>query len=142
MSEANEIVSKVSILDDTSIDADTLGKRRLLLKEKGVPLLRINKVFYFVGDIIKSSSNMFIDNTGRLFKYTKTRSVPLIFRKIIKKWNNPIGAGTIIEVDGIPTRFKTLSRSGHSVAGLLEVDNGFILYGTYNEMYKDTRRKV
>ena len=143
MTELNELIPKVLILDDTSIEYSTLGQRRLVLRNRKVPLVRLNKVYFFIGDIIKNSSYTFIDSNGKIFKYVKTRTVPLIFRKITKKWGNPNGIGAIFEVEGVPIRFKTLNReSGHAVAGLLKVNSGYILYGTYDKMYNDTKRKV
>lgn len=143
MTELNELIPKAAVLDDTSIEHPTLGQRRLVLRNRKVPLVRLNRVFFFIGDVIRNSNYTFIDSNGKIFKYVKTKTVPLIFRKITKKWGNPIGMGIIFEVDGIPIRFKTLNRqSGHEVAGLLKVNNGYILYGTYDRMYNDTRRKV
>ncbi len=133
-------------MDDTSIPAETLGARRLILLKSGVPLVRLNKGYYFIGDIIMAArtSNSFIDSTGILFTYKKSKSVPLIFRKITKRLPIPNATGTVVEVEGISSRFKTLLSLSPlaKVAGLLKMDSGYILYGIYDTMYKDSNRKV
>lgn len=142
----NVLVPSIRILDDTSVKGDTLGKRRMQLKLEDVKLLRLPRAIYFFSDLIKLStgSTTFIDNNGKLFTYTKSKVYPLVFKKIIRKFPILNGIGTIIEVEGIPSRFKTAYylKSSENVVGLLKIGNAYVLYGIYSEMYDDTRRKV
>ena len=52
--------------------------------------------------------------------------------------------GSIIEVEGIPSRFKTLYtlRKDELYAGILKDGFEYILYGVYKEKHKDTRREI
>ena len=52
--------------------------------------------------------------------------------------------GAIIELEGIPTRFKTLYTPSNSIqyGGVLVDKMGYILYGLYLEKQKDTVRKI
>lgn len=145
--ESKTIVPIIRILDDTSIPGDTLGKRRMqLLQMKGVKLLKLPRAIYFFSDLIKlcTGSTSFIDSNGMVFTYTKSRSVPLIFKKITRKFPILNSIGTIIEIEGLPSRFKTAYclKSSEWVAGLLKIDSSYILYGIYDELYDNTRRKV
>ncbi len=89
------------------------------------------------------SGYWFIDSYGNLFTYTKSTRVPLRFRKI-KKIIPTKTTGSIIEVEGIPQRFKTLFRVDDRVrfAGILEHRGMYILYDVYHQQYKDTWRMI
>jgi len=145
--ETKEVVPVVRILDDTGMRGNTLGERRMqLLQIPSVKLLKLPRAIYFFSDLIKlcTGSTNFIDSNGKVFTYTKSRTVPLLFRKIIKKFPILNSIGTIIEVDGLPSRFKTsyCLKSNEWVAGILKIDSSYILYGIYEELYDNTRRKV
>lgn len=144
MDEDNNIIPQIRILDDISIDKPSLGLRRLELMVNKVPLIKLSKAIFFIGDIIKQSAKRFIDSSGKIFVYVKTKTVPLVFKRITKKWRNPNGVGSIFEVDGVPSRFKTIYslQPEDVVAGLLKIGSGYVLYGIYTEMYDNTRRKV
>jgi hypothetical protein len=139
----------VHIVDDKSIEGDTFGKRRtkLLLDSltSGVKLQKINTCLFFLGDLIRVANNKlyFIDSQGKVFKYTKSRTVPLVYRKITNTIK--IIGGILIEVEGIEGRFKALfpPNDVHKYAALLkESKNSYILYG-YSEIYRsDTVRKI
>ena len=47
---SNELIKRKSIIDDKSLPGDTLGKRRLHIKEDKA---KINMAIYFLGDLIK-----------------------------------------------------------------------------------------
>lgn len=135
----------LKIVDDTNIDKPNLALRRLqILKDNG-PLKKINKAVFFIGDLIKlaDSKTWFIDSNGLVFKYTKTKSVKLQFKKIKAIIRIKTG-GAIIELEGIPTRFKTLYTPSNSIqyGGVLVDKMGYILYGLYLEKQKDTVRKI
>lgn len=139
-------VHKVSVVDDKSIEKDTLSARRLELLNRGVRLKKLRLAIFFIADLLKLSSsggNWFIDNAGQVFQYKKTKYVNLIFRKI--KNIIPIRTGgAIIEVDGILSRFKTLylPDTGNIYAGLIQYGMGYVLYGTYPHLPKNTRRMI
>jgi hypothetical protein len=133
------------VIDDKNLSGATFSARRIQMLARGDKMFKIKQAIYFLGDLIKlaSKDSWFIDNQGKLFQYTKEKYGKLIFRNITKIIPIATG-GSLIEVEGISTRFKTLfapSRDKH-VAGLLRMGQGYILYGLYDTMYDDTIRKL
>jgi hypothetical protein len=135
-----------SLVDDTRLPQETLGRRRLMLALQEKPLAKLSAAIYFLGDLIKvgTAGVWFIDNSGKLFEYKKQRVAKLTFHKIERLI--PISSGgLIVLVMGIPTRFKTLFNPpafNFKYAGILELSSkAFILYGLYEEKPEDTWRK-
>jgi hypothetical protein len=119
--------------------------RRLAAKQNGAKLFKIKLAIFFLGDLVKiAKPNIwFIDSAGKLFNYNKATRALLKFYKI--KLNIPINTGgSIIEVEGIATRFKSLFPPDRDkkYAGILHDKKSLILYGFYSEKYDDTWRKV
>lgn len=140
-----KIIHTFHIIDDRNIDKPTLAERRLVLMKNGAKLYNIKHAIFFIGDLIKLASvgSWFIDNNGRYFQYKKQEFAKLIFKKIVKVI--PINTGgSILEVDGIPSRFKTLyAPMPHETwAGVLKLGKKFILYGLYDQQYDNTIRKL
>jgi hypothetical protein len=137
-----EIHIERRIIDNKSIPKDTLGKRRLLITDK---LFQLNKAIYFLADLIKLSKAgiWFIDNTGNCFTYQKTYSATLTCHKI-KNILPGVTLGVLIEVEGIPQRFKLMYRptDDEIYAGVLYIHNSYILYGLYTKPFKKSYRKV
>lgn len=133
------------IIDDKYIESKNLGIRRLKLRARGIKLFPLKIAVFFIGDFIKlaKGTTWFIDSSGKVFKYRKTKIVPLIFKKISKVIPMKHGGG-IIEVEGLHTRYKTLflPRIECRYAGLLKIGISYILYGLYEDKLKDTRRKI
>lgn len=133
------------LIDDKSIEKDSLALRRLKLKSSGVELFKLKYAIFYIADMLKmcKGPTWFIDSTGELFEYRKSKRVPLIFRPIERIM--PINSGgAIIEVHGISTRFKVLHapRNNEKYAGLLLVGVGYILYGLYQEQLEDGYRVI
>lgn len=133
------------IIDDKSIPGGTLGERRLHLSTRKVPLYRLNKAVYSVGDLLRLTSNTkpwVIDSSGILFKYKRKIRAPLTCHKITKVLRNSKGT-YILELEGIPERFKLLNDvQDCKYAGVLTINRKYILYGLYEESFKKTFRKV
>lgn len=135
----------VEIVDDKSIPGETLAKRRLILYSQGTKLFVPKYALFFIADLVKFSTRdtWFIDSSGKIFQYKKHKMVPLVFKKITNIIKD-IGA-TIIEVEGISSaRFKSLypPTIEQKYAGLLKINNAYILYGFFKEQYKNTVRKI
>lgn len=134
---------KLRIVDDKNIKQPTLAKRRLLLKEQGAPLASLGKAVFFIGDLIKlaNSKTWFIDSSGVLFNYTKSKYVPLECFKIDNVIPIPSG-GAIICANG--SRYKTLyaPRASDQYVGLLKLGIGYILYGVFEEPFAKTKRMI
>lgn len=138
-------ISKLLIVDDDNIEGDTLAARRLKILAGGTKLYRLSNAIFFLGDLIKLATpqTSFIDSKGKLFAYKKTSSAKLKFYKIKKVIPIPTG-GAIIEVEGIPARFKVLQTPSDDIrcAGILLYGMSYILYGLYNYTPEDTRRMI
>lgn len=132
------------VIDDVSVVGSSLGKRRLKLL-KTCNLFPISKSLYFLGDLIKLATNKtwFIDSRGVTFTYKKTTRAKLTCHKI-KNILPAIGMGAILEVEGIPQRFKVIYRpfNDESYVGVLTTNNSYILYGLYEEPFKNSYRKI
>jgi hypothetical protein len=133
------------LVDDKNLPFNSLAMRRLAAKQNGAKLFKIKIAIFFLGDLIKiAKPNMwFIDSKGKLFNYEKRTRALLKFYKI--RLNIPISTGgSILEVEGITTRFKILFSpdKDKKYAGILHLGKSLILYGVYNEQYDDTWRKV
>lgn len=137
---------EIRIVDDLSIEGDTVGKRRTkLIVQSGVKLHKINTLYFFLGDFIKDHKPgmWYIDAKGRSFTYTKEKMVPLVYRKIVGI--RRMREGTTIEVEGIEHRFKCLFAPSehHQYAGLLKINPAsYLLYDFSDIQHKDTVRKI
>ena len=133
------------IVDDKNKKGESLARRRLLLKNEDVKLYSLKLAIFFIADLVKltKGSTWYIDSTGKIFEYRKSTSVPLIFKKVSKIIPIKTGGATI-EVEGMPHRYKTLflPRIEQKYAGLLKLGKGYILYGLYDKLYPNTRRKI
>jgi hypothetical protein len=140
-----EVRNDLLLVDDTTIDEPTLAKRRLRLLENKIRLKKLSKAVFFLGDLIKLSDrkSWFIDSAGKVFQYKKTKTAKLIFRNITKMIAIK-GGGSIIEVEGLHTRFKTLyaPKEDEVYAGILVDGMTNILYGVYTQLHKDTWRMI
>lgn len=139
------LTHNIRIVDDKSQPGATLGIRRLNMKVSGTSLYPIRTSVYFLGDLIKlsDSETWFIDNTGKLFQHKKFRRAKLQIKKI-KKVLPGTGIGCVLELEGIASRFKCMSHPEphQKYAGVLFIDNGYILYGLYESEAKETWRLV
>ena len=143
--DKESLVTKVGlrIVDDKLLPGATLGLRRLAVVD--AKLFPIRQAIYFLGDLIKiaKQTTWFIDNVGKIFQYKKTSRAKLAAHKITKVL--PLdGMGAIIEVQGLPQRFKCMfaPKPEQYYAGILRWGLGYILYGFYNEPFKSTYRLV
>lgn len=140
-----ESIVKVRVVDDPKLPQPTLGLRRAKLAAEKVELFRISKAIFFLGDLIKlaKTTTWFIDNSGRIFNYRKTKRAKLSFHKLHNVIKIPSG-GAIVEVEGMHTRFKCLFAPDIDTryAGILTTGMGHILYGFYSEKLHDTYRMI
>lgn len=142
--DSSDAVSVIKIVDDKNIDKPTLSLRRLEIAKSGGNLYKLSKAVFFIQDLIKlaKSSTWFIDTEGKVFQYTKTKRVNLTFRKISRVIPIRTG-GALIEVEGLPLRFKVLFEPVNMhFAGILSVGVGYILYGLYPDKPEDSFRYI
>lgn len=133
------------IIDDRTLEGETLAQRRLLLLRQGIKMKKLGRAVFFLGDLVKlaTASTWFIDSSGNVFQYKKTTNVLLTYKKI-KQIIRIKSGGAIIEVEGIPSRFKCLFTPNSSIqyAGVLKYGISYILYDLSDTKYEDTRRKI
>lgn len=115
------------------------------MRDLGAPLYPLRRAVFFMGDFLKlaRSGYWFVDSNGYTFTYKKSMKATLRFRKITKIIPSR-STGSIIEVAGIPERFKTvfIVNPHMKYAGILEYRGVYIFYGVYDRQYKDSWRMI
>ena len=131
------------MLDNKNIPGDTLGKRRLRIKNDIYKLYRPRKVFYTISQLIKAKDKIFIDSSGIVFKYQKTETVPLKYYPVSDVVQAEDGE-CIIYIKNSDWSYKTSCRDAYGISyvGLLDTKYGHILYEFTDDKKKDTRRKI
>lgn len=139
------IRKRLRIVDDLSVEGETLAIRRLEMLKNELPLYPIRNTIYFLADLVKiaKAPSWFIDSNGKLFQYKKTTRAKLAFYKI-KRILPGTGMGAVIEVEGLVQRFKCMyrPRPEQHYVGILKWGLGYLLYGFYEEKLKESYRLV
>ena len=129
------------MLDDRNIEGETLGIRRL--RSSYPTKFILNKATHDIPSFLKSAGKKFIDSSGKVFNYEKTRMVDLKYLLISKiRWNK---TESILFVEDINFPF-TIPRPPEPemrYAGIL-FDRGYpwLLYEYCEFWKKDTKRKI
>lgn len=142
--DTQEFKTSIRVIDNRNLAYATLGLRRLILRNTEKNLYPIKTAIYFIGDLIKlAKPNVwFIDNLGRFFQYKKTKRVKLVCYKIKTILPNK-GLGSILELENHTQRYKCMfSPRTQRYVGLLHINNGYVLYGLYDEPFKSTYRAI
>ena len=134
----SDIIYKV---DNKNHPYDSLSKRRARIPR--------NQRYNFIGtyftfaQLVKSNKKDFIDSTGRVFRYKKDRRVNLIYRKIIKA-QAVENEGFVLYLKGISCPFvvSALVYNYEKYAGVLSINNGYLLYELSEDKKSDTWRKI
>lgn len=135
-----ETESGIYVLDNKNLEGNTLGERRLKLKTglRYIP----RKAYYNITQLIKSNTKTYIDNTGCVFTYRKTRTVPLKYFRVMDVVS--MVEGCILSFKNVNFKLRVSCREAYDIKyiGLLITDNGYILYETSEIKKKDTTRKI
>jgi len=131
---------------DAKVPGETLARRRLHLESTGVLLYPLKKTAFFLHDFIKLAGGgyHFIDSSGKVFKYKKHLKCRLVFKRVTRVISSA-SMGSILEVEGMPQRFKTMQSFQHHHglwAGLLKYQGSWLYFGVYNQQYRDTWRMI
>jgi hypothetical protein len=134
---------KIYVIDDKNIAGTTLSVRRLKLRDSGVEVARLRKAIFFIADLLKltKSKTWFIDSQGKVFSYSKTKRVPLVF-KPISKIVLMAGGGAIVEVEGLRYKVLYVPNLQSKWAGILKIGASNVLYGVYQQKLKNTYRMI
>lgn len=123
-------------VDSKLVPGESLGLRRSKLLASGKSLYKITKSAYFVQDFIKLSSSKlwFIDYSGKVFTYKKTKRVKAVVDKVRKIIPLSTG-GALVEGQTIPGRFKTLYMPSLASKYIVFLKDGleYIFYGVYED---------
>jgi len=139
---------RYTVLDDSS-KTGNLARRRLQYEaDKTVfmkrPLAKLVGPIFRYSDIFQvlKSYKTFIDSNGLIFEYTNSRFCPLVYYKIKKFIEIPTGYAIVIH--GVHCKFflNRVPKLEERYAGLLEVDEGFVLYELCENHKSTTRRKI
>ncbi len=129
------------VIDDRNMPGDTLGQRRLQSPFTNLVPLR-NCYLDHLG-LIKSPEAMYIDTTGKIFVYKKTKFMKLVYYKI--KRVDRKETHSLLWVQGIKRPF-TIPRPPHPAmqwVGLLHLGPlPWFLYEYSETRKKDSRRKI
>lgn len=143
--DTDEHTATLRIVDDQNIDKPTLSRRRLTLLVQGVKLFPIRQALYFLGDLLKlaKATTWFIDSSGQIFQYSKTRRAKLEVRRIVRVLPTT-GLGAVIELEGIAHRFKTTFKPADDdeYAAVLKSGLTYIFYGLYKTKPSESWRMI
>lgn len=128
------------VLDNRNIEGDTLGKRRLKINNSD--LYKPRKSFYTLSQLIKSRHKTFIDSTGHVFSWKKTKNVPLKYHKVKEVYHDDEYCILHLKDIDFPQRIVCSMAYEIQYVGVLHTDEGYILYSFNSEFKKDTWRKI
>jgi hypothetical protein len=136
-------VTGTYVLDNKNVEGDTLGKRRLRIKNDIYKLYKPRKVYYNIVQLIKANEKYFIDTTGVVFQYKKTGTAKLVYYKVDEIIEAEDGE-CILNIPSINYSYKTICRSAYAIKyiGLLNSAFGFIPYDFSETKGKDSWRKI
>ena len=130
-----------AVLDDTNVQGESLGERRLRTPLKNMYDLK-HQIENF-GGLIKHRGRFYVDSNGKFFIYEKSKKADLKYHLIGKVENKDFA--TLIWIHGIPFPFE-VPRPPHRIethAGILYVDKRpAYLYELTTQKWKDTWRKI
>lgn len=127
------------VIDNKNLYGDTLGTRRLRVKDE--KLYKLKGIYYTMFDVFNSKKKMFIDSNGILFKLEKKTKRDLIYVEVedVRVYKNKLlckckEISKIIEIPFIP---KIMPR----YLGLLRIPGDYLLYELSRTRKKNTWRK-
>ena len=135
-----ETPSGIYILDNKNLKGKTLGERRLQM-ETGLRYTP-RKAYYNITQLIKSKTKTYIDNTGCVITYKKTRMVPLKYFRVKDVVSTE--EGCILLIKDVNFKVRTNCRMAYKTeyVGLLVLGTSYLLYEMSDVKKKDTRRKI
>lgn len=137
---------EIKILDILNPNIKSLAIRRLKYDKSVIlfkkPLFKLKNPIFRFSDIFHAlnTTNKFIDNTGLIFTYIRTKYYPLIYHKIEKFIEVPVGY--LVKVKDIHCKFliNREPRLEEHYIGLLHIDKGYVLYELSDSKKPTTRR--
>ena len=133
------VTKEYMVIDDTSIEQPTLGKRRLFI-DRPFPLYKSVVSF---NNLVKVGKMQVVNALGEYFIYAKSIRTHVVFMRIrsVKEilYNKkkiygvqPYNLHCVIEAHKRPPE-------GYNYIGAIKYKYGYIFYGYYNQAYKDSK---
>lgn len=131
------------ILDNKNVPGNTLGIRRLNIKNNETSLYIPRKICHNLEQLLHSKYKHFIDNSGTCFTYKKTETVPLKYHKVEKVVELKDGTCMIVlhSID-FPQKVNCRRAYATSYVGVLYTKYGYLLYSFEEEYKNNTTRKI
>ncbi len=130
-----------AVLDDTNVEGQSIGERRLR-----TPLKNLYDLKYQIedfGGLMKHRGRFYIDSTGKFFIYEKSKSAKLKYHLIGKLEQKDVA--TLMWIQGIPFPFELPRPPDHTMryAGILYInDKPSFVYEFSSTLKKDSWRKI
>jgi hypothetical protein len=133
------------VLDDTSVEGETLGQRRLKLALKGHNLYKFRGKVDTLKQLIKHpSGTIFLDNNGNIFKYRKGRKLfKVVSHKVLKRENKD--DGVVVTIQDYPTPHFIPSKKvadNTNYVSIMLTNTGPLIYDYTSEPHKVYRRSL
>lgn len=129
------------ILDDTNMEGDTLGARRMQTAHRDLYVLK--KMVTSYNGILKQNTKHFIDNAGTPFTYEKTKFAQLKYIRIKRVEQKEVATLIWLKGHNAPFTVPRPPEDGYLWAGILHLHGlPWVLYEYSQEKLKDTRKKV
>lgn len=134
------------IVDNTNLKGNSLAMRRFRITKDLYPL---KPAIFTLAQLLryKSTTHIFIDKFGKLFRYTKTKRCKLEYKKVLSyKYDENTVAFIVEDVNHpIYADFKTLNLykdMENLFLGLIWYNNSWIFYDISTEKKKKTWKKI
>lgn len=131
------------VLDDTSLPASTLGRRRLILQYQGANLYKLRAKVDTLKQLIKfPSKTKFVDSNGYIFTYKKGKKrYKVVSCKILSK--SFYDEGYILHIEDYPTPHYVPHRStvdNCNFVSIMLTNQGPLVYDYTEEYHKPFNR--
>jgi hypothetical protein len=131
------------ILDNRNLPGNFLNRRRSLKGKEAYPLYKPIMTHRQLILDKKHESGHYVDSTGGMFTYNRSRFVPLTYRDILNK--EYVDNEIIITAKDLPCKFivpNTHRNVMGKYLGVLELDGGYMLYNLLKDKRKNSRVKI
>ena len=130
------------IVDDKSLDGDSLGIRRLKIPPDD--LYKLRRACFDIGNFLLYTKlyKNFVDSNGILFSYKKSTLVPLYYRKVLR--HVPYKGGTMLLIEKVhcPIWYYRTIELNKTYAALLYINRGYVLLGLTDTPSERTKFRV
>jgi len=129
------------VLDNKNLKGNTLGMRRLRLKDiEGITIYNLKKVCFTMYDLLQCKNKYFIDSAGILLNFNKKTRRNLIYKKVIDTDIQDNYVFAFCEDIFKPIKIPFIPYIMPRYLGLLKIDGDYLLYELSETRKKNTWR--